>query len=341
MRAIVISAFGGPEVLSYQHVPKPIPGADEVLIRVRAFGVNHAEMHMRKGEWDEWNPVTGLECVGTIESYPNPSSPAQAERFPIGRKIAAVMGGLGRSRPGGYGEYVAVSTSNVIPLETSSLSWEELAALPEVYCTAWSCLFTVLDVRRGERLLIRGATSTLGQAALHLAVDAGTVVTATTRREERFAQLKGMGASEVVREEAGLLGDGRGDAAAPRKFDKALNLVGNRVLLESIALTRAGGRMLQAGWLGGLEPVTDFNPMVQMESGVHFSLFHSKVLGTPEFSLSDIPLQDIVRKIERGKWDAKPARVFEYGDIVNAHRALDSHDVGGKIVVRHGEEKGI
>ncbi|KAI0106999.1 GroES-like protein [Nemania sp. FL0031] len=328
MRAIVIPTFGGPEVLSYQSVQKPVPGADEVLIRVHAFGVNHAEMHMRKGEWDEWHPITGLECVGTVESYPQPSSPAQAERFPVGHKVAAVMGGLGRSRPGGYGEYVTVSSSNVIPLDTT-LSWEQLAALPEVYCTAWSCLFTVLDLKRGEKVLIRGATSTLGQAAVHLAVDAGAVVTATTRREDRFSWLRDMGAAEVAKEEVGLFSN------EAQKFDKTLNLIGNKVLLESIALTRPGGRMLQAGWLGGLEPVEDFNPMVQMESGVHFSLFHSKVLGTPEFSLSNIPFQEIVRKIEQGKWDARPARVFEYQDIVNAHRALDSHDVGGKIVVKH------
>ncbi|KAI1753083.1 GroES-like protein [Xylaria castorea] len=334
MRAIVISTFGGPEVLSYRDVPKPVPGADEVLIRVHAFGVNHAEMHMRKGEWDEFNPVTGLECVGTVESYPHPSSPDQARRFPIGRKVAAVMGGLGRNRPGGYGEYVTVSSSNVIPLDTT-LSWEQLAALPEVYCTAWSCLFTVLGVKKGEKVLIRGATSTIGQAALHLAVDAGAIVTATTKREERFERLREMGASEAVREESGLFGKGdESEDETARKFDKTLNLIGNRVLLESIALTRPGGRMLQAGWLGGLEPVRDFNPMVQMESGVHFSLFHGKVLGTPEFSLSDIPFQEIVRKIEQGKWDAKPARIFEYQDIVNAHRALDSHDVGGKIVVK-------
>ncbi|KAI0914609.1 GroES-like protein [Ustulina deusta] len=331
MRAIVISTFGGPEVLVYQNVAKPVPGADEVLIRVRAFGVNHAEMHMRKGEWDEWNPVTGLECVGTVEAYPHPPSPGQAQRFHIGRKVAAVMDGLGRTRPGGYGEYVMVPSSNVIPLDTTTLSWEQLAALPETYCTAWSCLFTVLDVKEGEKILIRGATSTLGQAALHLAVDAGAVVTATTRRDERFVWLREMGAAEAVREEGGLFG-WEGEA---RKFDKTLNLVGNRVLLESVALTRAGGRMLQAGWLGGLEPVRDFNPMVQMESGVHFSLFHSKVLGTPEFSLSNIPLQEIVRKIEQGRWDARPARIFEYRDIVNAHRALDSHDAGGKIVVKH------
>jgi NADPH2:quinone reductase len=90
--------------------------------------------------------------------------------------------------------------------------------------------------------------------------------------------------------------------------------------------------MLQAGWLGGLAPVPDFNPMVEMESGVHFSLFHSKVLGTPDFPLSQIPWQRIVRTIENGEWDAKPAHVFEYKDIHKAHRILDSHDAGGKIL---------
>jgi len=254
------------------------------------------------------------------------------------------MGGLGRTRPGSYGTYVSVPATNVIPLpQDTALSWSQLAALPETYCTAWSCLFTVLGVKSGERVLIRGATSTLGQAALNLAVDAGAVVTATTRRRERFEGLMGMGAAEVVKEERGLFQHRQGDAVGDedgsgngrRKFDKTLNLIGNTVLLESISLTRAGGRMLQAGWLGGLEPLTDFNPMVQMESGVHFSLFHSKVLGTDDFPLEDVPLGDIVRKIEAGKWDAEPKRAYEYGDIVNAHRALDSHDVGGKIVVRH------
>ncbi|KIK51332.1 hypothetical protein GYMLUDRAFT_50631 [Collybiopsis luxurians FD-317 M1] len=322
MNAIVIPSFGGPEVLSYQTVPKPIPGSDEVLIQVRAFGVNHAEMHMRKGEWDEWNPISGLECVGIVEACPSGD-------LAVGTKVVGVMGGMGRSRPGGYGEFVAVPLTNVLPVDTR-LPWEELAALPEVYSTAWSCLFTILDLRRGEKLLIRGATSTIGQAALNLAVDAGAIVTATTRREERFEWIKKMGAVDAVREQ-----DGLDKIFGTTRFDKILNLIGNRVLVESIELTRTGGRILQAGWLGGLAPVKDFNPMVEMKSGVHFSLFHSKVLGSEEFPLSAIPLQEIVRKIEEGKWDAKPAKVFEYRDIHSAHRALDSHDTGGKIVVKH------
>ncbi len=165
------------------------------------------------------------------------------------------MGGMGRNRPGGYGEFVNVPLSNVVPVETT-LPWEELAALPEVYSTAWSCLFTILDLKKGERLLLRGATSTIGQAALNLAVDAGAVVTATTRQESRFGWLKQLGAADVKREESEL----EKQFDAPPRFDKVLNLIGNRVLLESMSLTRPGGRMLQAGvaWWpgarGGLQP---------------------------------------------------------------------------------------
>ena len=327
MKAIVIERFGGPEVLAYKDVPKPLPEQGHVIIKVKAFGLNHAEMHMRKGQWDEWNPISGLECVGIIETCPG-------GEIKIGTKVAAVMGGMGRNRPGGYGEFVSVPVSNVIPLETN-LPWEQLAALPEVYCTAYSCLFTILGLKRGETLLIRGATSTIGQAALNLAANAGAVATATTRKEERFQMLKNMGATDVKFETPELIKEFVTDGNQGYRFDKTLNLIGNRALLDSIRLTRPGGRMLQAGWLGGLDPIPDFNPMIQMESGVHFSLFHSKVLGGSDFPLSGVQLQEIVRKIENSEFDAKPTKVFEYGDIHNAHKALDSGETGGKIVVKH------
>jgi NADPH:quinone reductase-like Zn-dependent oxidoreductase len=356
MRAIVITAFGDPSVLQHKTVAKPLPTDGEVLvsplssletrcppepsiivvslhyankglaqIRVKAFGLNHAEMHMRLGEWDEWNPISGLECVGLVEADPS-------NTYQPGEKVVGVMGGMGRNRPGGYGEFVNVPIANVARI-TTTLPWEELAALPEVYSTAYSCVFTILDVHKGEKLLIRGATSTIGQAAVHLAVNAGVRVTATTRRASRFEMLKKMGVEDVVLEENPL----SQNYAPDNKFDKTLNLIGNPALLDSIRLTRAGGRMLQAGWLGGLAPVTDFNPMVEMDSGVHFSLFHSKTLGTRDFPLSGIGLQAIVDKIERGEWDAKPAYVFGYDEIQEAHRVLQGHDAGGKIVVVHRE----
>lgn len=325
MKAIVIDHFGRPEVLFSKSVPKPIAAAGEVLISVKAFGLNHAEMHMRKGEWDEWNAITGLECVGIVENCPG-------GEIKVGSKVAAVMGGMGRNRPGGYGEYVTCPVSNVIPIETS-MAWEDLAALPEVYGTACLCLHTVLELKRGERILIRGATSTVGQAALNLAVNIGAIVTATTRSQKRIEWLMSMGVSDVELESPELPSQLQGKGT--KKFDKVLNLIGNSVLLQSISLTRTGGRMLQAGWLGGLAPVVDFNPMLQMETGVHFSLFHSKVLGTSDFPISLFPLQEIVDKIECGEWSAKPVKVFEYDEIQEAHKLLDSDQAGGKIVVKH------
>jgi len=321
MQAIVISEFGGPSVLQERTVPKPASVAGEVLIHVRAFGLNHAEMHMRKGEWDEWNPISGLECAGVVEADPS-------GKFEVGSTVVGIMGGMGRNRPGGYGEFVNVPASNVVAINTK-LPWEELAALPEVYSTAYSCVHTILDIKAGERVLIRGATSTIGQASLNLAVSAGARVTATTRRKERFEMVKSMGAESAILEEEVLA-----EQFTTAKFDKTLNLIGNTVLLDSIRLTRTGGRILQAGWLGGLAPVKDFNPMIDMDSGVHFSLFHSKNLGTPDFPMGRIPLQEIAEKVERGAWNAKPAHVFEVKDIVKAHELLDSHNAGGKIVIR-------
>src|SRR5947209_10322314 len=132
MRAIVITEPGGPEVLEVQEVADPVPDGEEVLIRVKAFGINHAETHMRKGEWPEATPISGIEAVGTVARDP---SGALAE----GTKVVTVMGGLGRTRNGSYAEYVAAAASNVTPIE-ASLSWTELAAIPESDATAWSTL---------------------------------------------------------------------------------------------------------------------------------------------------------------------------------------------------------
>ena len=171
-----------------------------------------------------------------------------------------------------------------------------------------------------------------------MAVNAGAVVIATTRRRERFDLLKRFGAKDVKIESPDLIDEftaSKSNNNEDFKFDKTLNLIGNSVLLQSISLTRPGGRMLQAGWLGGLDPVKDFNPMLQMESGVHFSLFHSKVLGGHGFPMAKVGLQEVVKKIENGEFEAKPSHVFGFGEIRKAHELLDSHDAGGKIVVVH------
>jgi len=323
MKAIVIQEHGGPEKLVLRDLPDPEPKAGHVVIQVKAFGVNHAETHMRQGQWPEWTPVSGIECAGLVKSDPD-------GHLPPGQKVVALMGGMGRTINGSYAEYTRVPASNVVPIQTS-LPWEELAAIPESYATAWTCLFGNLELKAGQTLLIRGATSALGQAALNIAAQADARVIATTRNRVRFSTLEALGARETLLEGPDL--SRRIREHHPDGVDAALDLVGNSVVLDSLSAVRRGGRACEAGWLGGLAPIVSFNPMFQMPSGVHFSLFGSFVFGTPQFPLSDVPLQTIVDRVAAGTYKAKPAKVLAFEQIQEAHRLMESNRANGKIIV--------
>jgi NADPH:quinone reductase len=321
MRAIVIDHFGGLDALVYRELPDPEPLAGHVVIEVKAFGINHAEMHMRRGEWAEAAEVSGIECVGLVHACPG-------GEFPVGSKVAALMGGLGRTINGSYAEYTRAPATNVAPIE-SDLSWAQLAVIPETFATAWTCLFRNLEIADGQSLVIRGATSSFGQAAVKLAVGAGARVIATSRSPKRFAMLERLGA-ERCELEGPALSERIADA---KRLDAVLDLVGNTTILDSLAMLRRGGRACLAGWLGGLEPIHDFNPLLQMASGVYLTFFGSFVFGTPGFPLSDVPLQQIADDVAAGRLDAQPSRVFGFDEIREAHRVMENNEAEGKMVV--------
>jgi len=318
MRAILRTGFGGPEVLVIREIPEPEPKDGHVVIEIQAFGLNHAELHMRKGEWAEIADVSGIECVGLVKSCPS-------GEFVTGTKVAALMGGWGRTINGSYAEYTRAPVTNVAVIE-SGLSWADLAAIPE---SSWTCLFRNLEVAAGQILVIRGATSSFGQAAINMAVNAGAKVIATTRSSDRFAMLETLGAirGEVERPDLSKR------IAETGKIDAVLDLVGNSTILDSLAMLRRGGRACLAGWLGGLAPIADFNPLLQMASGVYLTFFGSFVFGKPSFPLSDVPLQAIAADVEAGRYKGKPSRVFRFEDIQEAHRVMESNEAKGKMVV--------
>src|SRR6516165_908336 len=130
MRAIVIKEFGGPEVLALEDRPAPEPQPGHVVIEVKAFGLNHAEIYFRKGAWGDVAEISGIECVGVVKADPD-------GRFLPGEKVMALVGGMGRSINGSYAELVSVPASNLVAVETD-LPWDELAAIPESYATAWT-----------------------------------------------------------------------------------------------------------------------------------------------------------------------------------------------------------
>jgi len=324
MRAIVRQAFGGPEQLLIQEVPTPQPKAGEVLVRVKAFGLNRAEQYFRKGLWGDVASISGIECVGEVEKDGDGT-------LRPGSTVIALMGGMGRSIAGSYAEYVCIPRTHVVVIKTN-LGWTELAAIPESYATAWTSLHDNLAIQSGQVVVIRGAGSALGQAAVNITSQAGAKVIATVRSQARSDLLRSRGADHVLLETSNLNTQIRADH--PDGVDCVLEIVGNTTLLDSLRMTRPRGRVCMVGFLGGGEPIAQFNPLFDLPSGVQLSFFASAFMyGTASYPLSDIPFQKIVDKVVEGSYRAKPSHVFKFDDIQSAHQMLDAETAGGKIVV--------
>ena len=324
MKAIVIKAYGGPEQLVMEEIPDPQPQAGETLVRIRAFGINRAETYMRRGVWGDVARVSGIECVGEIVED-------TTGQFRPGQVVAAIMGGMGRTINGSYAEYVTLPASNVFPLQTG-LDWAELAAIPESYATAWSCLHDNLSLQEGDVVLVRGGTSALGQAAINIAANIKNVtVLATTRNPEHLPLLESLGCDTGLIDQPELSQEVR--SLYPDGIDAVMDIVGNTTLKDSLQMVRKGGYVCNAGFLGGGDPMS-FNPLTDMPSSVNLNFFASFMLGTKDFPLTDIPMQTIVDRVAQGRYHAKPAHIFPFEAVGKAHEMMESNGAAGKIVVK-------
>ncbi|MFJ7147634.1 zinc-binding dehydrogenase [Streptomyces sp. NPDC100445] len=157
---------------------------------------------------------------------------------------------------------------------------------------------------------------------------------ATTRDPRRAPLLKELGAADVLIDDGALA-----DQVSERgiSVDAVFDVVGNSTLRDSLALVRPRGQVCQLGFLGGFEPVRDFDPIADLPSGVRLSFFGSAfVLGTPAFPLTDVPLNEIYAKVDLGVLRGRPTRVFRFDEIVEAHRAMEAGEALGKMVVTLG-----
>ena len=259
MHAYVISEPGGPEKLELKEVAKPTARPGWVLIQNRAFGLNRSEWFTRRGDSPSvsFPRVLGIECVGEVVD-------ASDDGLEPGETVAAMMGGLGRQFDGSYAEYVLVPRANVFPLHTE-LDWGVLGALPEMLQTVHGSLYTGLEIDRAHTLLVRGATSSIGFAAMALARSAGLEVTATTRNPGKSDELIAAGATHVVVDTGSVAASIR--AIYPDGIDRVLELVGTTTLLISLKATRRGGITCMTGILGGQWTLADFHPMGDVHRG--------------------------------------------------------------------------
>ncbi|MDB6159394.1 MAG: zinc-binding oxidoreductase [Gammaproteobacteria bacterium] len=320
MKAVVMYEPGGPEVLKIENRLIPTPKSGEVLIKVKAFGLNRSELFTRQGLSPglKFPRVLGIEAVGMVESAPG-------EEFTKGDMVATAMGGMGRQFDGGYAEYTCVPAQNVQVLKTT-LSWEVLGAIPEMLQTAWGSLFKSLRLQKDERLLIRGGTTAVGLAAAALAKKHGAFVCATTRRSDREALLHASGVDQVFIDTGSIADQVR--ERCPRGVDKVLELVGTTTLADSLRCARQRGIVCLTGMVGNKWSFEEFSPMEVIPTAVSLTTYAGE---SEDFMLT--PLDELVEQIAAGTLPIQIGRTFRLDEIVEAHCCMEENKAGGKIVV--------
>ena len=323
MRAAVIHAPGGPDVLKVEDRPLPTPTAGQVLLRVHACGLNRSEMFTRQGHSPSvrFPRVLGIEAVGIVASCPDHS-------FHEGETVATAMGGLGRAFDGGYAEYTCVPAGNCVRIgDTHGLGWEVLGAVPEMLQTAYGSLVRSLRVEKGDRLLVRGGTTSVGLAAAAIAKGKGCEVMGSTRREGREALLRGSGCSHVVIDN-GSVKDGV-YKIWPQGATKVLELVGATTLVDSLSCVGVdGGVVCMTGMVGNSWKIPDFEVMGAIPTAVCLTTYSGD-----ENDFRRTPLEEMVGQVARGELKVQVGKVFRLENVVEAHRAMDQNMAGGKIVL--------
>jgi NADPH:quinone reductase-like Zn-dependent oxidoreductase len=308
VRAAVVHEPGGPDVLRVEEIPTPEPRPGWALVRVRAFGLNRSELGTRAGESGDaakFPRVLGIECVGEVVE--------------TGQTIVAAMGGMGREFDGGYAEYALLPVTHVIPVETS-LSWPQLGAIPESFGTAWGSL-DLLELDAGDKLLVRGGSSSVGMAAITIAKDRGLEVIATTRQESKRPRLEAAGADHVVIDD-GEVGE------RVRDVDGLFELVGPRTIFDSLKAVRRGGRACISGFLEldwNIEPARAEAERL----GIPLSNFQSRVIDDAGWRGI---FQGIVERVQDGRYRDILDRTFPLAEVADAHRYMEANRAAGKVV---------
>jgi NADPH2:quinone reductase len=320
MRAVVLDAPGPPESLVIRQVPIPTPTEEQVLIEVKAFGLNRSELHTRLGLADGviFPRVLGIEAAGVVASSPG-------GQFRPGQQVVTMMGGMGRVFDGGYAEYTCVPANQVIGFE-SDLDWSTVGAVPEMLQTANGSLTTGLDAQPGQSILIRGGTSSVGMATAVLAKQLDMTVLSTTRSASKAVALSNIGVDHVI------VDDGDVSAAVrkilPEGVDSALELVGTPTLPDTLKATRVHGTVCFTGMLSNQWIVEQFYPIDYIPQGVRLTSYGG--------GAADLPpevLQRFLDDVEQGRAGVPIDRRFQLSQIREAHAYLESGQASGKLVV--------
>jgi putative PIG3 family NAD(P)H quinone oxidoreductase len=323
MRAIVATAPGGPEVLELSERPDPVPGPGEIVVRVRAAGVNRADVLQRRGLYPPprgASDVLGLECAGEVESVaPDVTSPRPGDR------VFAILAG------GGYAERVALPASVAMPIP-AGLDVAEAGAVPEVFATAYDNLVRVGRMAAGDLVLVHGGGSGVGTAAIQLARQRGARVLVTVGSQEKAARCLTLGAEAafVYRDEdfsarVKAHTEGRG-------VDVILDIVGGTTLAKNVESLAEGGRLVIIGAMGGIEGTLPVGRMLTRRLTVQATTLRSRPVDY-KAALARALEAEVLPRLAEGALRPIVDRTFPLAAAADAHRLMESSAHFGKIVL--------
>lgn len=324
MRAVVITGPGGPEVLEVEEREIRDPGPGEVRVRVHAAGVNRADLMQRRGHyppppgWPE--EIPGLEYAGRVDSV----GPG-VESWSQGDGVMGLVGG------GGYAEYVVVSEREAMAIP-GGLSFEEAAAIPEVFITAHDALFARLDLRMGERLLIHAVGSGVGTAALQIAKAAGATVLGTSRTASKLERARGLGLDVAIDASDGEFADAVLEATGGAGTDAVLDLVGGGYLGGNLRCLAARGRAVVVGLPAGRTAEIDLGLLLRKRlrlvgTSLRSRPLEEKITATQAFSRALGPL------LADGRVRPIVDRVWPLEAAAEAHAYMERNANFGKLVL--------
>jgi NADPH:quinone reductase-like Zn-dependent oxidoreductase len=304
MRVIRISKFGGPEVLRLENIPIPTPGADELLVKVAAAGVNPVDYKIRAGGYpavkqDQLPFVLGRDVAGTIVAC------GAAARFSVGGNVFAVPG-IGR---GGYAEYAVVKLTEAALMPTS-LNFMQAGAVPLAGLTAWQGLFTHGHLQAGERVLIHGGSGGVGHFAIQFAKATGAYV-ATTVSSQQINFVRRLGADEVIDYQSQRFED------VIKNIDVVLDLVGGETQERSWQVLKKGGVLVSTLTAPSREKAAALGA-----TGMHYRVTESGA-----------DLATIGGLIDAGKVKPVITKTFQLQDAAAAQRFLEHDHPPGKVVL--------
>ncbi len=326
MRAVVIAGAGGPDVLNVQEVPRPEPGAGEVLVRVHAAALNRADIHQREGRYPAppgWpKDIPGMEFAGEISALG-----AGSQRWREGDRVFGIVGG------GAYAEYL-VTHEDTVARVPDGLSWTDAAAVPEAFITAQDALRQA-EMRTGDRVLIHAVGSGVGLAAVQLVRALGGSSYGTARHQAKLdaARALGMENGAVVGAQAADLAGALPALAAAGGANIVLDLLGGAYTGASIPLMAPRGRLMLLGTLAGARTDLPLGPVLRGRLSIRGTVLRSrsleeKIAATRDFEAVIVPM------LERGEVRAAVDRVLALGEVRAAHERMASNAGAGKVVLR-------